>query len=217
MKKISTALLIFAFAFIFSAKTDAQPFKLGFFTGYGMSSFEGASENAGTIPVGLQALYSLDNMNWGELNFGLEFNYGAAPFTYEFQNAQGQKLFEQKYSQLVAAALVKVKFAKKSTLKPYARVGGGLYTGNIDLEYTDAGKQALQAAGQAVPDKLELDSGFGFNIGAGADYVLGSKGQNALFFEFVYHIVSRTAASGGQSTGFNNWAVQLGYQLGLGN
>lgn len=213
MKKISTVLFVFVFAFLFSVKSDAQPFKLGFFTGYGMSAFEGGSENAGTIPVGLQALYALDNMDWGALNFGLEFNYAAAPFTYEFSNAQG-KLWESKYNQMVIAALVKVKFLKKS-FRPYARLGAGLYTGNIKQEYTALGKQVL--ANQAQPDEVELDSGFGFNIGAGTDYVLDGKGKSALFFEFVYHIASRTPKGAGASTGFNNWAVQVGYQLGLGN
>ncbi len=216
MKKTLTVLFVFAFVVAFTNRADAQPFKLGFFTGYGMSSFEGATENAGTIPVGLQALYALENMDWGALNFGVEFNYGAVPFTYEFSNAQG-KLFDQKYSQMAIAALVKVKFMKKSTLRPFARVGGGLYTGNIKLEYTDLGKQALQAANQATPDEIKLDSGFGFNIGAGTDYVLDAKGKSALFFEFVFHIVSRTADGASASRGFNNWAIQAGYQLSLGN
>ncbi len=228
MKKISTIFFISVFAFLFLSKADAQPFKVGLFTGFGMSSFEtftlnGASltESAGTFPLGLQAYYSIDQFKFGSLNFGLEFNYGVVPFSYEVQNNQGQKINDTKYSQMAIAALVKVKFLKKS-IRPYARLGAGLYSGNFKQEWTDAVKQAYQQqTGQTIPDKTEFDSGFGFNIGAGADYVLDTKGKSALFFEFVFHIVTRTTKGGNPPTdisiGLNNWAVQVGYQIGLGN
>lgn len=214
MKRTLTILFIFLFAFIFTNRAYAQPFNIGFFTGYGMSSFENQDKAAGYLPVGLQAYYSLDKMKWGSLNFGLEFNYAVAPFSFEFSNQQG-KLWDQKVNQMVIAALVKVKFLK-GTFRPYARVGAGLYTGNVKNEFTDLARQLAQQQNVQLNEEVKLDSGFGFNIGAGTDFVFDKKGASAVFFEFVFHIVSRTPDGANASAGFNNWAVQLGYQLGFG-
>ncbi len=214
MKKTFAIFFIFVFALIFVNKVDAQPFNVGFFTGYGMSSFENQDEAAGYLPVGFQALYSLDKMKWGSLNFGLEFNYAVAPFTFEVSNQQG-KLWDQKVNQMVIAALVKVKFLKE-TFRPYARVGAGLYTGNIKNEFTDLARQLAQQQNVQLNEEVKLGSGFGFNIGAGTDFVFDKKGASAVFFEFVFHISSRTPDGANSSTGLNNWAVQLGYQLGFG-
>ena len=217
MKKFLTLFsIIFLIAFI---STSAQPFKLAIFTGYGQSAFENSTSSAGSIPLGLQASYGFENMNWGAVTAGLEFNYAVVPFTFEQQgtiNNQPAKLNDQKFNQMIIAALVKVKFLKKKPFNPFIRVGGGMYTGNVTYEWTDAAKQAAQQAGQTLQDELKLKSGFGFNIGAGADYNISKAG--ALFLEFVYHIISREAdVQGAQSSGLNNWAIQVGYQQALGN
>ncbi len=214
MKKIVTAIILLSFLFVFTSANYAQ-FKIGAFAGYGMSAFENQDEGAGYLPLGIQAYYSLEKLKFGSLNFGLEFNYAVSPFTFEAKDANsGQKLWESKLNQLVIAALIKVKFLKKN-INPFIRLGAGLYTGNQDNEFTDLGKQYLQQNNLQPVEETKFKSAFGFNIGAGADYKVGKTG--AVFFEFVYHIVSRAVdVEGAQSSGLNNWAVQAGFQVGLG-
>jgi hypothetical protein len=212
MKKSFYIFTIMLLTLSISNTSNAQPFKVGIFTGYGMSAFEGATTDAGTIPIGLQAYYSLEKFDFGSLNFGIEFNYSAVPFTYELQNPAGQVLREEKLKQLIIAALVKAKFLKKSKVHPFVRLGAGMYSGGITAEWTDAGKATLPA-GVTPQTEANIDAGFGFNIGAGADFAVGNV---TLFSEFLYHIISRKPEGAAASTGFNNWAVQIGAQFGFG-
>ncbi len=229
MKKTLTVLFLFAIAFINSTKINAQPFKVGLFTGFGMSSFEDFKENAGFFPLGLRALYSLDKMKWGSINFGIEFNYPIIPPSFELSDNQGTKLYDQKIKQFMIGALAKVNFLKKQ-FRPYARLGGGIVMGGVTLTWTDQIKQVAQQRQLVLPEDGSLSSSFGFNIGAGTDYVLDRKGESVIFIEFVFNIVSRSIDEADAknlgtllgttistaSTGYNNWAIQLGYQLGFG-
>jgi opacity protein-like surface antigen len=209
---------IFAFTILFLilalGSSHAQPFKVGIFTGYGMSSFENFNDNAGTLPFGFQAYYSLEKLQFGSLNFGIEFNYSVAPFTFEIQDNNGTVLGDWKIKQMIIAALVKAKFLKKSKVHPFVRLGAGLYTGGWTFDWNSTAQQAAQQQNVTLATEQDVDSGFGFNIGAGADFDIAKT--VTLFGEFLYHIVSRTP-SGGQSGGANNWAIQLGAQFGFGN
>ncbi len=49
---------------------------------------------------------------------------------------------------------------------------------------------SYNSTGQKLEDEeIDIKTAFGFNIGAGADFKIGSS--SVLFAEFVYHIVSR--------------------------
>ena len=203
MKKFTTILFILLFSIFFSNVNKAQ-FNLGAFFGYGMSAFENFTDNAGYIPMGLQAYYSFDKLSFGSLNFGVEFNYSVVPFTFEAK---------AKIKQMIIAALIKVKFLKAS-INPFVRLGAGLYTGGSTLEWTDIGRQAAQQQGINPVEEIKFDSAFGFNVGAGADYKFGK--MYGVFLEFLYHIVSRKPENAQESGGANNWAVQAGFQVAFG-
>ncbi len=206
-------LLVFTFGSI-----NGQSFKLGLFSGYGSSAFENFDDNAGTIPAGVQALLSLDKLKFGSIDLGAEFSYSVVPFTFELQQQSQQqviKLADWKIKQMIIAALVKVKFLKKSTVHPFIRVGAGLYSGGSDVEYTAEAKQLAQQQNVTLNDEeINFESAFGFNAGAGTDIQIGKTA--AIFAEFVYHIVSRKPEGATEANGANNWAVQVGILFGLG-
>jgi opacity protein-like surface antigen len=208
MKKFLTLFtLTLLFAFI---STNAQPWKVAVFTGYGQTAYENITDQAGYVPIGLQAAYGFENMKWGAVTAGIEFNYAVAKPTFELQSG-GTKIAEQEVDQMVIAALIKVKFLKKQW-NPFVRVGAGMYMGDIKNTMTTTAGQPAPPIN--LPSEVKLKSAFGFNIGGGVDYNLSKTG--ALFLEFVYHIVSREPDAGGTSSGFNNWAIQLGYQFAFG-
>jgi hypothetical protein len=221
MKRVLIALIVTLFLTI---SLQAQ-ISVGIYSGFGQSSFDedilgegGKIEQAGYIPAGLQIGYNLSKMDFGAVFVGAEINYSLVPFTFGMSDDIGngtENLADFKINQMVIAALVKIKFGK-SNIKPFVRLGGGSYTGGADLEYTEKIKQfVLQQTGQKLEDEeIDIKSAFGFNIGAGADFNLGSS--SVLFGEFVYHIVSREVdQKGAESFGANNWAAHLGIQFKL--
>lgn len=222
MKKIILfSLLTFLFCFIQSAFGQM---KIGIYSGYGLSAFESQSSGAETLPLGIQAYYSLENVSFANFNFGLDFNYSVVPFSFDIQANDGSKIFSRSQKQLHVGALIKIKFLKKSMFNPFLRLGIGLYSGGHTLEYPAAIEQEAQQKQVSLPSELEISSGFGFNFGAGLDYKLTST--IGLFTEFVYHIVSRELNEaplnvfeglnlGKSSLGFNNWAMLVGFQTGL--
>ncbi len=222
MKKIILfSLLTFLFCFIQSAFGQM---KIGIYSGYGLSAFESQSSGAETLPLGIQAYYSLENVSFANLNLGLDFNYSVVPFSFEMTTNTGTKLFTRRQRQLYIGALIKIKFLRNSTFNPFARLGIGLYSGGHSLEYSDAIKQEAQQNQVSLPAELDISSGFGFNFGAGLDYKLTPT--TGIFTEFVYHIVSRELNEaplnvfeglnlGKSSLGFNNWAILVGFQTGL--
>lgn len=197
---------------------------LGFYSGYGISSFEAQDGNADMLPVGLQMYYSMDNLGFISLNFGVDFNYSAIPFSFILTNNTGQTLITKEQNQLHVGALLKVKFIKGFILNPYIRLGAGLYTGNQSLEYSDELVQEAQQQQIILPNEIELTSAFGFNFGAGLDLNLTTNESFGLFLEFTYHLNSREIDEspfnvfpgvnlGKQDLGFDNMAFLLGFQV----
>ena len=218
MKKSISFISFCLLVFLTFEHLNAQTFKLGLFTGYGSSAFENFDDNAGTIPAGLQALLSLDKLKFGSIDLGAEFSYSVVPFTFELQQqAQQQviKVADWKIKQMVIAALIKIKFLKKSSVHPFVRVGAGLYSGGSTVEYTAEAKQLAQQQNVTLNDEdVNIESAFGFNAGAGTDIQIGKSA--AIFAEFLYHIVSRKPDGATEANGANNWAIQVGVLFGLG-
>jgi hypothetical protein len=216
MKKISFKIFLCLIALLTASSLNGQTFKLGFYTGYGSSSFENFDDNAGTVPVGIQALLSLDKIPFGSIDLGAEFNYSVVPFTFEIQEQVNQQIFKYdwKIKQMIIAALVKVKFLKKSIAHPFIRLGAGLYSGGSTYEFPDDVKQFAQQNNITLNEELDIDSAFGFNVGAGTDIQIGKT--ITLFGEFVYHIVSRKVEGAQESNGANNWAIQVGILTAIG-
>jgi len=221
MKKIISIIIISLF---FTISLYAQG-SISIFAGYGQSSFQedlfgddSKIEQAGYVPVGIQAGYNLSNMTFGTIFLGAEFNYAVIPFTFELNDDIGngqQKLADFKINQMVIGALVKVKFGK-GNFNPFIRLGGGAYLGGADLEYTDELKALYQQQlNQTLEDEeLDIKTAFGFNAGAGADFKMGTS--TSFFVEFVYHMVSREPdEEDAESIDANNWAAHVGIQFGL--
>jgi len=201
--------------------------KIGFYTGFGLSSFEweGAT-SAETLPVGLQVYYSLESIEFVSLNFGLDFNYSAIPFSYTVSNAADQELLTREQNQLHIGALFKLKFAKEFILNPYIRLGAGLYSGGHSLIFVDALVQQAQQQQIPLPAELEISDNIGFNFGGGLDLKLTSSGNLGLFLEFVYHLNNRELDESQlnilqgvnlqkRDFGFDNLAILLGFQVGF--
>lgn len=221
MKKILT-LLVVMFLLTFSLEAQVS---VGVYAGFGQSSFDddsfgegGSLEQAGYIPAGLQVGFNLPKMTFGTIYLGAEIDYALVPFTFEMSDDVGngnEKLADFKINQMIIGALVKVKFGNNN-IKPFIRLGGGAYTGGAEIEYTDEFKKlVLEEYEQSLEDEeIDFKSAFGFNIGAGADFQIGST--TAIFAEFVYHMVSREIdEEGAESFGANNWAAHVGLQFAL--
>ena len=204
--------------FVISSVLVAQP-SLNIFAGYGMSAFdtdlfgEGSEiEQAGYLPVGAQILYG-----FGKIDVGAEFHYAVVPYTFELSgslNGSNMKVAEYKINQMFIGAVLRTKFGK-GKIKPYFRAGGGMYLGGSTVEYSDEIKSLYQQNGITLQDEdQDIKSAFGFNLGGGVNYFLNPK--NAIILEFVYHLVKREPdVEDSKSFTANNWAVQVGYSLGL--
>ena len=224
MKRAISALFIVLFLAVQSAFGQV---KLGFYTGLGISSFEWeGNTSAETLPVGLQAYYTLEGSEIVNFNFGIDFNYSAIPFSYTVSNSANQELLTREQSQLHFGALIKVKFLNQFILSPYLRLGAGIYSGPHSLEFVDALVQEAEQMQIALPEELDVSSAFGFNFGGGLDINLNSSGDLALFLEFVYHINSRELDETGlnilqginlskKDNGYDNFAFLLGMQFGF--
>ncbi|MDX1702402.1 MAG: outer membrane beta-barrel protein, partial [Melioribacteraceae bacterium] len=193
--------------------------------GYGQSSFEEdlfddetSFDQAGYLPVGLQAGYNLAVLPFGSLFIGAEINHAVSPFTFEVMGDVGngqQRLLDVKINQTVIGGLVKLKF-DAGVVVPFIRLGGGSYTGGSEVEYSNLLKSLVeQQTGEPLEDvETDIKSAFGFNFGAGMDYKVGSS--NAVVFEFVYHMVEREAdEDNSEPFKADNWAVLVGFQFGI--
>ena len=210
-------------AFFISSSLFAQG-SIGIFAGYGQSSFDedlfgddSKIEQAGYVPVGIQAGFNLNSVSFGSIFLGAEFNYAALPFTFDMNGDIGngeESLAEIKINQTYIGALIKVKLGKGG-LKPFVRLGGGAYMGGGEIEYSEEFKQYYLQFGQTLEDETyDLKTAFGFNAGAGVDFSLSSS--SSFFSEFVYHIVDREPDEGdSESFSANNWAIQVGVNFGL--
>jgi hypothetical protein len=221
MKKIATILL---FTCLFTFQLNAQ-YSLAVFSGYGQSSFdedlfgdETKLEQAGYIPLGIQAGYSLSDMEFGSIFLGVEVNYAVIPFTFEFNEDIGrgeENVVDFIVNQIVIGPLAKIKLGK-GEFTPFIRLSGGAYLGGAKVEYSDALKSIYrEQLGETLEDEdQDIKTAFGFNAGAGADIRIGNTSK--FFFEFNYHIVSREPdEEDSESFNANNWAAHVGIQFGI--
>ena len=200
MKKL---ILILLSVVLFSSAAYSQ--SLGVFAGYGSSAFddEDLEEQSNYIPVGVHILFG----SGGSFEFGAEVDYAVTPFTFE-EEGFGDLIINQLYY----GALAKVKFGSGDGMKPYARAGAGMYTGNFEFDYSDE----LKNLG-AEDIEFEMKDSFGFNVGGGID--INMNATTGIFVEFVYHIVEREVEPGDgietEPFGANNWALHAGISFGL--
>ena len=198
---------------------------IALFAGYGQSQFgdnlfeEGIDyDQAGYLPIGLQAGYNFGVLPIGSIFIGAEINHAIMPFTFEYRDDVGngeQRLLDVKINQTVIGGLLKIKFDAGS-VTPFVRVGGGMYTGGSEIEYSNLLKSlAEQQTGERLEDdETDLKSTFGLNFGGGLDFKVGSS--NAVLLEFVYHMVEREAdVENSETFGADNWAALIGFQFGI--
>jgi len=192
--------------FLFTGNAFSQ--SIGVFVGYGSSAFgddffgdEAQDENqAKYIPVGAHLLFGTG----GSFEFGAEINYAAVPFTFSMD-----EMGDMEVEQLYYGALAKFKIGSGGGLWPYVRGGAGLYTGKVNIKFSDE----VKAFG-AEDTSFDLKSAFGFNIGGGAE--LDFSANNGIYAEIVYHIVTREIdEEGSESFEANNWALHVGFHFGL--
>lgn len=198
-------------------------FLVAIFSGLGLSNFDGEEmygvkkgfSQSSYIPLGGQFFVQA-----GPFHIGAEVNYAVMPFAFETANGSGNVLWEDELEQLQFGALVRFNLIQ-TPAKPYLRAGAGAYTGNFTRKFSDQYKKEFKDEfGADLKDvKVNLDTNFGFNLGAGVAVRNG-------FIEFIYHFVERSyEETSTDQTGkavketvrvnADNWAVQVGVQFPL--
>jgi len=216
-KALFTAVLLFSLLFTSNAQVS-----LSLFSGVGRSSFDKSIFNdptvqiadfsqASYVPVGAQLYFNLPFI----LSFGAEVNYAAVPYTFDVSfpiNGQNMQVAELKAHQLMVGVVVKAKLLP-GPIVPYARVGAGLVSGGIDLNWTDQFKQFAAQAGVTLQDStINVKSAVGINLGAGVELNFSQSG--GLYGEIVYYFIQRTPdISGASSFQANSYALQVGWQF----
>jgi opacity protein-like surface antigen len=179
--------IFFAMIFLVAGLSQAQVI-LGVQAGYNSSAFEDQESAASTFSGGVILGTDIAPI----VDLGLEYNTLFSSF--EFDQADGLKA---KISQHLIGVWARWYFIPLPTLSPYIRGGVGYYTGKLEVSGTQSGE-------------ADFKSTVGFNVGAGVDLPMG------LYGEFIYHIVSRELdVAGATSSGFNNWAINVGYSFDL--
>jgi opacity protein-like surface antigen len=218
MKKVVYTIVIF---FLILLTAEAQV-SLSLYSGVGRSSFDknifGNSlasaadfSQAEYIPLGARLTFNLPVL----FTFGAEVNYAVAPFTFDVSadvNGQNMKVAELKVHQLLAGVFIKARLLP-GPIVPYAKVGAGLISGNVDLNWTDQIKQLASQAGIALQDSsISIKNAVGVNIGGGVEINLSESG--GLFGEIVYYFVQREEdIKGAQSFQANSYAFLVGWQF----
>ena len=72
---------------------------------------------------------------------GAEVTY-STPFTFA-QSSDGIKIVDWKITQLYVGGVAKLRLGSGSGLHPYARVGGGMYSGKFTSEFTEEAKAIM--------------------------------------------------------------------------
>ena len=199
--------LIFELGAGSAIKIYAQP-SLNLFTGYGMSSFKNVAHQANYLPVGAQLMFGIP-----VFNFGIEANYAAIPFIFNvFEGEAGKNVKEIKFQQLFVGSVVKINLTEGNFI-PFCRLGGGLYSGKEIIKWTEEEKKRAAEQGINLQDyKVPLKNTIGFNAGGGFDLILSR--YSGLFFEYVFHLVSRKEnIKDGSTFKADNWVVQAGYKF----
>jgi opacity protein-like surface antigen len=218
MKKVLFTFFLFPFMLL---SINAQV-AFSIYSGVGRSSFDKNILNnsitdladfsqAEYIPVGAQLTFSLPFL----LTFGADVNYAAVPFTFDVSAqvlGQNMKISELKVHQLMAGVFVKARFLP-GPIVPYAKVGAGLISGNIDINWTDQFKQLASQYGYFVQDStINIKNAVGVNLGGGVEINFGQSG--GLFGEIVYYFVQREQdIKGAQSFQANSYAILVGWQF----
>jgi len=166
-------------------------FYVGVQGGLGFSSFEEQDKGATAVPLGITVGTDLLPI----LDAGLEANFLASPYKFDFVDITSATTLEQKVSQTFYGAYVRWYFLPLPAISPYLRGGAAYYSGKIKTEGRD---------------DLDLKGSIGFNIGGGVDLLMG------LYAEAVYHIVSLEAdVADSEKKGFNSIQVTVGYNFDL--
>jgi hypothetical protein len=163
------------------------------------------------VPIGAQLTYSLPFL----LTFGADVNYAVVPFTFDVStNLLGpdMKISELKVHQLMAGLFVKARLLP-GPIVPYAKVGAGLISGNLDINWTDQFKQLASQYGVVLNDStINIKYAVGVNLGAGLEINFGESG--GLFGEIVYYFVQREKdIKNAQSFQANSYAILVGWQF----
>jgi len=168
----------------------------GFF-GYGMSAFEDEfihdADQSSYIPGGLQFYYDITPT----IRIGAEYKLTLSQFKFEGSPSGAVYYYDYEGSLSSISVLGKIFIFDGA----FGRAGFGTYSGS--------GKQTNYEPDGTVwyIDEIDLDSGIGFNIGAG--YLTQLSDQYYGGVEGVYHIVSLEPDDEDNSYDFNHWAIQL--------
>ena len=218
MKKVLFTILVFSIMF---SSVSAQV-ALSIYSGVGRSSFDknilsnsiadlAEFSQAEYIPVGAQLTFNLPFL----LTFGADVNYAAVPFTFDVSTnefGQNMKVSELKVHQFMAGVFVKARLLT-GPIVPYAKVGAGLISGNIDINWTDQFKKLASQYGFMLQDStINIKSAVGVNLGGGVEINFGQSG--GLFGELVYYFIQREEdIKGAQSFQANSYAILIGWQF----
>lgn len=203
MKKI----ILISFLLFHAVDICSQP-SFNLFSGYGKTAFKNVNNQKEYLPVGAQLMFGVPIFN-----FGIEASYNITPIIYDIQDIYIKKnLKEIKLNQLFVGSIVKIKLTKGGLI-PYLRAGTGLYTGKELVVLTEEEKRKAKENGIILEDyKISLKNKLGFNFGGGLNLVLDR--YNGLFFEYVYHFISRREnIPGGILFKADNWTFLLGYMI----
>lgn len=168
--------------------------KLTISTGYSFTSFEEDtySDAAGTLPLGL----SIGKQFTPALEAGVELLYPLGGYTWELDFLDLFKI-NTTFNQMLTGVYGRYAFGSNPGLKPFAKAGVGLYSGNGTVEV------------DGESEDFDVKSAIGFNLGGGV-YV-----KENLWVQFQYHIVKREAEDMDEKSGTNTWDITLGYVFHL--
>lgn len=147
------------------------------------------------------------------LNFGIEASYSLTPIIYNAQDLYSQNYSKQiEYTQFYIGSVIKVNLTGGSFI-PYLRVGTGLYTGSEKVTWGKEAKKIANDSEKILQDyKSSLKNKIGMNLGGGFSLALWR--YSGLFFEYVYHIISRQEnIPGGLLFKADNWTFSFGYVI----
>jgi opacity protein-like surface antigen len=215
-------LLFTAFLVSIVVFTSSAQFSLSVYSGAGRSSFDKDIFNdpslptvkfsqSSYVPLGAQLNFNLPFI----LSVGAEVNYAIVPYSFDINypiNGQDTKVAELKAHQLFLGVVAKARLLP-GPIVPYARVGAGLISGDIDIHWTDQIKQYLGPYGVALKDStINIKEAVGVNIGAGVEINFSESG--GLFGEIVYYFIQREEdIKNAQSFQANNYGIQVGWQF----